>query len=205
MLSLTCNSKVKMMNEKDLDIVYEKNFLQESSLRELFEKIKKECFIVETFLDKGNSKMPRLIKWYGEKDYAYANIYHPALTIPEFILPVMNQINVYLKTKNINSQMNSVLINYYRNGKDKISYHSDDLSQIGNSPVISSISLGESRIFSFKNKITKEKKELMLHNGDLCIMKGSTQEYWLHAILPEEEKGERINLTFRNTLTQPHI
>lgn len=187
----------------DLDIIYEKDFLLDYSLNELFEKIKSESFKEENFLDNGNSKMPRLIKWYGDKPYAYSNIYHPALKMPDFILPIMNKINSYLELNEINSKMNSVLINYYRDGKDKINYHSDDLSQIGQSPVISSISLGETRTFSFKNKITKEKKELLLHNGDLCIMKGETQEKWLHAVLPEANKGERINLTFRNTLFEP--
>lgn len=191
------------MNESDLDILHERNFLKDISLIELFEKIKKECFIFETFLDKGSSKMPRLIKWYGNLDYAYANIYHPALSMPDFIIPVMKQINLYLKNNNIDSQMNSVLINYYRDGKDKINYHSDDLSQIGENPVISSISLGASRFFYFKNKITKEKKELILSNGDLCIMKGKTQDNWFHAVLPELNKGERINLTFRNTFNKP--
>ena len=53
--------------------------------------------------------------------------------------------------------MNSVLINYYRDGKDKINYHSDDLSQIGENPVICSISLGEQELFHFKHKETKSK------------------------------------------------
>lgn len=189
----------------NLDIMHIKGFLKDFSLEELFDKIKKESFQEEIFLDKSNSKMPRLIKWYGEKPYAYANIYHPALSIPNFILPVLNKVNDYLHSHEIESQMNSVLLNYYRDGKDKINYHSDDLSQIGKNPVICSISLGETRTFSFKNKETKQKIEIELDNGDLCIMKGNTQEIWQHAVLPEHNKGERINLTFRNTLYQPII
>ena len=34
-------------------------------------------------------------------------------------------------------------------------------------------------------------------------MKGNTQELWQHAVLPEEKKKERINLTFRNTKFEP--
>lgn len=187
----------------DLDMIYEQGFLKDLSLKELFEKIKKESFKEETFVDKSNAKMPRLIKWYGSIAYAYANIYHPALEMPEFILPVMEKINNYLKEQNIDSQMNSVLMNYYRDGKDKISLHSDDLSQIGKKPVICSISLGDTRTFIFKNKITKEKREILLHDGDLLIMKGETQNDWQHGVLQEPNKGERINLTFRNTLYQP--
>ena len=187
----------------NLDIIHEIGFLKNHSLKNLFELIKIESFKEEVFLDKGNYKMPRLIKWYGEKAYAYANIYHPPLKIPNFIIPIMENVNQYLKENNIDSKMNSVLINYYRDGKDKINYHSDELSQIGDNPVICSISLGETRTFSFKNKDTKEKKEIQLNDGDLCIMKGDTQKNWLHGILPEPNKGERINLTFRNTLYEP--
>lgn len=188
-----------------LDIIHIKSFLKNFPLEELFEKTKKESFKEEIFVDKSNSKIPRLIKWYGQMPYAYANIYHPALEIPDFILPILEEINNYLVTNKIDSKMNSVLLNYYRDGKDKINYHSDDLSQIGNNPVICSISLGETRTFSFKHKETKEKIEIELENGDLFIMKGNTQDIWQHAVLPEPNKGERINFTFRNTLYQPTI
>lgn len=188
-----------------LDIIYEKNFLKDFNSAELFNKILLESFQNQVFLDNGGSTMPRLIKWYGDLPYAYANIYHPENPIPEFLIPILNEVNNFLEKNNIESRMNSVLINYYRDGKDKINYHSDDLSQIGNNPVICSISLGETRTFSFKHKETKSKVDFELSDGDLCIMNGDTQEKWLHAILPEAKKGPRINLTFRNTLNQPTV
>lgn len=186
-----------------LDIIHEKNFFNNLDTKELFNKIKKESFQEQTFFDNSHSKMPRLIKWYGNIAYAYANIFHPALNMPDFLMPVLEQVNNYLIKKNISSQMNSVLMNYYRDGKDKINFHSDDLSQIGQQPVICSVSLGDTRKFIFKDKITKERIEIELNDGDLLIMLGSTQEDWLHGVLPEENKNERINLTFRNTLYQP--
>lgn len=186
-----------------LDIIHEKNFFNNINTKELFKIIKKESFTEQNYLDNSNSKMPRLIKWYGNIAYAYANIYHPALEMPHFLLPVLDQVNNYLIDKKIATQMNSVLMNYYRDGKDKINYHSDDLSQIGTEPVICSVSLGDTRKFIFKHKTTKQRIEIDLEDGDLLIMKGDTQQQWLHAVLPEENKGERINLTFRNTLYQP--
>lgn len=188
-----------------LDILYEKKFVKSVNTKELFETIILESFNNQIFLDNGGATMPRLIKWYGDIPYAYANIYHPENKLPEFLIPLLKEVNDFLKENNIDSQMNSVLINYYRDGKDKINYHSDDLSQIGENPVICSISLGETRMFSFKHKETKSKIGFELSDGDLCVMKGDTQEKWHHAILPEENKGPRINLTFRNTLNQPTI
>lgn len=188
-----------------LDIIHEKNFFKNLDKTLLFDTIKEQCFKEQIFRDNSNSQMPRLIKWYGDIPYAYANIYHPALTMPEFLIPVLNLVNVYLIEKNIKSQMNSVLINYYRDGKDKINFHSDDLSQIGESPVICSVSFGATRKFIFKHKVTKERIEILLDDGDLLIMLGDTQEHWLHGVLPEDNKDKRINLTFRNTLYQPII
>jgi alkylated DNA repair dioxygenase AlkB len=188
-----------------LDIVYKKEFLDNDEGYHLFNEIKSKSFEKKEFLDNNNNKMPRLIKWYGDFSYSYANIWHNSEKIPEIIEKLMNKVNNFLLEEKINSKMNSVLINYYRDGKDKINYHSDDLSQIGYNPVICSISLGETRVFSFKNKETKEKTNIELGHGDLCIMKGDTQEKWLHGILPETNKQERINLTFRNTLNNPII
>ena len=35
---------------------------------------------------------------------------------------------------------NSVLINYYRNGKDRVAWHSDDEKELGKNPLIASVS-----------------------------------------------------------------
>jgi alkylated DNA repair dioxygenase AlkB len=64
---------------------------------------------------------------------------------------------------------------------------------------IASLSLGAERKFSFKHKETKETLSLILENGSLLLMKGSTQTYWLHR-LPTTKliSTPRINLTFRS-------
>ena len=192
------------MTASNLDIIYIPGFLQEQEANSLFNAILTNVFLNgQMNTDPKVLGMPRLIKWFGSKGYGYSSIYHPPQPIPNYIEEVMSKVNNFLLNQEVNSQMNSVLINYYRDGKDKINYHSDDLSQIGAEPVISSLSLGDSRVFKFKNKETKEKVEFTLNNGDLFIMKGKTQDIWQHGVLPEEKKGERINLTFRNTKFEP--
>ena len=47
---------------------------------------------------------------------------------------------------------NSVLINYYRDGKDRVAWHSDDEKELGINPVIASVSLGAERKFKFRHK-----------------------------------------------------
>jgi alkylated DNA repair dioxygenase AlkB len=94
---------------------------------------------------------------------------------------------------------NSVLLNRYRSGQDSVSWHADDEPEFGKNPVIASVSFGESRLFQFRHKKRKELKvSVELTHGSLLIMRGGTQENWLHQI-PKTKKPveERLNLTFR--------
>ena len=96
---------------------------------------------------------------------------------------------------------NSVLINYYRDGKDRVAWHSDDEKELGKNPVIASVSLGADRKFKLRHKkykLNHLKHEVILQNGSLLLMKGTTQHNWLHEI-PRTARpiGPRINLTFR--------
>ena len=79
-----------------------------------------------------------------------------------------------------------------------MSWHSDNEKELGENPVIASLSLGAQRKFVFKHRITKQKVSLFLESGSLLMMKGKTQEHWLHA-LPKTKKVNkpRINITFR--------
>lgn len=110
---------------------------------------------------------------------------------------------------------NFCLVNYYANGKDSISYHSDDERFLGTNPVIASFSLGAKRDFLMKHKpippkegvIIDEPKpiKLMLNSGDMVLMRGRTQSNWLHSIPKragaEADKG-RINITFRKAMVK---
>jgi alkylated DNA repair dioxygenase AlkB len=93
----------------------------------------------------------------------------------------------------------SCLLNLYRNGQDSNGWHADDEKVLGENPVIASLSLGAERTFHLKHKKIKAlKHKLILHNGSLLLMKGTTQHNWFHQI-PKTKKmiEKRINLTFR--------
>lgn len=77
-------------------------------------------------------------------------------------------------------------------------WHSDNEKSLGSKPIIASLSIGTSRIMLFKHKKTKKISKLSLENGSLLLMKGNTQEEWLHSI-PKRKNilNSRINLTFR--------
>ena len=96
-----------------------------------------------------------------------------------------------------------MLINYYRDHRDSMGAHSDDEPELGERPIIASLSLGAVRTLVFKHKLKREMKpvRLDLPSGSLLIMQGATQHFWKHGIDKRSKPcGARVNLTFRRIL-----
>jgi alkylated DNA repair dioxygenase AlkB len=138
--------------------------------------------------------LPRLTAWYGDpnKTYRYSGITVQSLPWIAVLEEIKSKIESVSRVK-----FNSVLLNRYRSGTDSVSWHSDDECQLGRHPVIGSVSFGQSRLFKLKHKSTKQRKHLELINGSYLLMKGATQDNWLHEIPKNKCQGERVNLTFR--------
>ena len=97
---------------------------------------------------------------------------------------------------------NGVLINFYRNGLDSMGLHSDDEPELGERPIIASVSFGAARNFRLKRKDRLYNPiSILLGSGSLLLMSGDTQKYWSHE-LPKTKKsiGPRINLTLRKII-----
>ena len=99
---------------------------------------------------------------------------------------------------------NSVLINFYRDGKDRVAWHSDDEKELGKKPIIGSVSFGAERKFKLRHKKYREnglRSDIMLKHGSFLLMSGSTQSHWAHEI-PRTAKplGPRVNLTYRKII-----
>ena len=140
---------------------------------------------------------PRLIAWYGDEGsgYTYSGIQLAPLPWSALLLDLKNRVEIVAGTA-----FNSVLLNYYRDNRDSMGFHSDDERELGDQPVIASLSLGEERTFIFKHKTMKNIKpvRMKLASGSLLLMKGETQRYWKHGIDKETRPcGSRVNLTFR--------
>jgi alkylated DNA repair dioxygenase AlkB len=144
-------------------------------------------------------QIPRLQAWYADNEIEY--------TYSGKKLQRHNWNNLLLEIKekieNITSfKFNSVLANLYRDGNDSMGLHSDDEKELGNKPVIASLSLGETREIYFKHKNKKLNLIIPQASGQLIVMHGKTQEYWKHEIKKTKKiKKPRINLTFRNIIT----
>lgn len=99
----------------------------------------------------------------------------------------------------LNYSFNICLVNYYENGKKAIGWHSDN-EEKGSIECIASVSLGCSRDFSFRDKVTKEViKTIKLDNCSLLVMDNGCQDNYEHCLVYDKQcKDIRINITFRH-------
>lgn len=145
-------------------------------------------------------RQPRLIAWYGDKGqtYTYSGINLEPLPWTEMLFDVKRRIEDAVGT-----DFNSVLLNYYRDNRDSMGFHSDDEPELGERPIIASLSLGDERTFVLRHKRNASIRpvRLRLGSGSLLLMKGTTQQNWKHGIPKETRRcGPRVNLTFRRIL-----
>lgn len=137
----------------------------------------------------------RKVAWYGEKpfEYTYSNATKLALPWTKELL----ELKELVQTRT-GETFNSCLLNLYHDGSEGMAWHSDGEKDLKKNGAIASLSFGAERKFAFKHKETKEKVSLILENGSLLVMKGTTQTHWLHRLPPTKLiNTPRINLTFR--------
>lgn len=140
--------------------------------------------------------LPRFSAWYGDynKPYTYSGLtLHPN---------PWNKGLLYIKEKIeelANCNFNSVLMNWYRDGEDYISWHTDAEKELGINPIIGSVNFGGTRRFLIRrNDDHSLKLEFPLKHGTVLIMSGELQHFWQHSVPKEKKvKQTRINLTFR--------
>lgn len=137
----------------------------------------------------------RKVAWYGDRpfEYTYSGVAKYALPWTKALTELRT-----IAEKCSGESYNSCLLNLYHNGNEGMAWHSDGEKDLKKNSAIASLSFGALRKFSFKHKVSKERIDVMLEPGSLLVMKGTTQQNWLHRLPPTKKvSGERINLTFR--------
>lgn len=137
----------------------------------------------------------RKVAWYADQpfSYTYSNITKCALPWT----PNLQVLKAIVEQKT-GETYNSCLLNLYHNGSEGMAWHSDGEKDLKKNGAIASLSFGAERKFAFKHKQSKEVMSLMLKAGSLLVMKGETQQHWLHRLPPTKKVPDaRINLTFR--------
>jgi len=141
---------------------------------------------------------PRLTSVHGDAnviDKKY--IYSKSVRKLSPMTPTLKELQTLVET-HTGLHFDFVLLNFYRDGNDKVGWHSDDESIMDCSNIVS-ISLGAERPFKFRDKETKKLvwKEV-LKNGSMVWMKKGCQENLEHEVPKCMKVNEpRINLTFR--------
>ena len=142
----------------------------------------------------------RKVAFYSDPSIAYTYASRTKVGLPwnETLITLKNMV-----ASITNEKYNACLLNLYHNGEEAMGWHCDNEKEIVTNSSIASLSIGATRKFSFKHKVTKETISIQLENGSLLEMKGTIQSHWLHA-LPKSKKitESRINLTFRQMHTQ---
>ena len=128
--------------------------------------------------------------------YNYSNRMIKSQKLTSNLNELLNSINIIF-----NSDFNSILINYYKDGNDYIGNHSDNekcLDKIG----VVSLSYGSIRKFRIKDKITKKTVvDIPTENFSIIHMGGEFQKEFTHSIPVEKKiKDERWSFTFRKHL-----
>jgi alkylated DNA repair dioxygenase AlkB len=139
---------------------------------------------------------PRLTAWYGDSGVDYSltgKSLQPMPWTPELLM-IKNRIEPYSGAK-----FDSVLLNYYRDGNDSVSWHTDNDGVPGKNWIVASVSFGQERTFDFR--LTQDhsvKYSVELENCSYLLMKAGFQENWQHRVPKSKQiMRPRINLTFR--------
>ena len=192
--------KNEIVAHNDLKVRIEKNFFNATDsdklLTKLISDLPWESMIIKMF--GRNMTIPRLQCWIGDEgcDYKYSGKKLNRRSWTKDLTMIREKIYEEFKI-----DFNSVLVNYYRDGKDSMGWHSDDEKELGPNPTIASISFGSERDLVFRNKISKETRSIAQAHGCLILIDGRTQKNWQHSIKKTQKViGPRINLTFRNII-----
>lgn len=183
----------------DADISYLHDFIShDESIQYL------ETLLTEVAWQQNEIKMfgkvvnePRLTAWYGDHglSYKYSGIHLVSTPWSDLLNELKSKVNAAAST-----EFNSALLNYYRDGQDSMGYHQDNEPELGQNPVIASLTFGAARRFQLKHITDKsiKRKDISLKSGSLLIMAGATQHYWKHQIPKTKIPiGPRLNITFR--------
>jgi alkylated DNA repair dioxygenase AlkB len=137
---------IKTLLSIDGEVIFYENFFGCNESDELFAELSSSTKWQQDTIQMFGKviPLPRLTAWYGDegKSYTYSGIEQH----PEPWTSILSRIKERVE-KTAEVTFNSVLLNLYRDGKDSVSWHSDDEPELGQNPIIASVSFGSIRRF----------------------------------------------------------
>lgn len=214
---------LKGLCEGDTDVI--ENVLPAPLADGVFDKLREE--IQWQRMSHQGGEVPRLVAVQGEvaEDGSIPIYRHPSDESPP-LLPFSPTVQAIRSAteKHLGHSLNHVLIQFYRDGHDYISEHSDKTLDIAHNSYIANVSLGAQRTMVLRTKRSDKDKSgaastaeenkrrvqrAPLPHNSLCRMGLQTNMKWLHSIRQDKradrEKSAtelaynsgRISLTFR--------
>jgi len=141
--------------------------------------------------------LPRLTAWYGDAGAGYS--YSGITMRPTPWTSLLAQLKACAEEM-AGVDFNSALLNFYRDGRDSVGWHADNEPELGNNPVIASVSLGATRRFEFRRRppAGADTRRIDLEHGSCLVMAGAVQHHWQHRLPRNARIGApRVNITFR--------
>lgn len=163
--------------------------------------------------DYSGRKISRLQRWYhmegrriSDKWPEFSRWTPCAYT--ELIIAIQAVVTKFVAEKyGLSPSINSVLINYYRDGASIIPRHRDSEEIFGDNPTIIILSLGSKRVMRFSRvnpggrsmkTVDDEEYDVVLEPGSVLVMAGTTQKYYCHELLHSDSSDARYSMTFRH-------
>jgi len=201
MATLSLFSEPQELLPFDGSAILHNRFFDESFSREAFSLLRESTPWEQPEIVMFGKKYPQagFSTWHTDTgvSYVYSGIERVAHPMTEILHEFRRRCETVTEAK-----FNSVLVNLYRDGRDSVSWHSDNEAINGREPTIASVSLGATRRFDLRHRETKETVKVDLDDGSLLVMSGLSQQCWVHQIAKTKSKvGPRINLTFRRVVT----
>ncbi len=149
--------------------------------------------------------IPRSQIWMGdpEASYRYSHQdFHPEPWHPA-VRELRDRVQSLVAEHDPSVRFNSVLLNRYLNGEERMGWHSDNEPELGEAPLVAAVSLGAERPLRFRYRHgPRQPFNVWLPHASLLVMGRGCQQALQHALLPRAIPGVRLSLTFRQIGTR---
>ena len=98
------------------------------------------------------------------------------------------------------TDLRTVSANLYRDGRDSVAWHGDQIEKDVEEPLVALVSLGEPRRFLLRPRGGGRSIAVTLGRGDLLVTGGTTQRTWDHCVPKVARAGPRISIAFRHAV-----
>ena len=97
------------------------------------------------------------------------------------------------------ARFESAWVNYYRDGRDSVAWHSDRIGLDPAAALVAIVTLGGPRRLLLRPVGGGASRSFTLASGDLLVMGGACQQRWEHSVPKVSHAPPRMSVTFRHS------